>query len=96
MCTDIQLSQLVQLTNGADSQVAQVVVNYVRENITEVEVGQSRQVFVDLMAAHISDLVSACITHCTCKFPAAAPNHTCLYNWIFYSEKLCDSVLHKD
>ena len=42
MCTDIQLSQLVQLTNGADSQVAQVVVVYVRENITEVEVGQSR------------------------------------------------------
>jgi hypothetical protein len=38
MCTDVQLSQLVQLTNGADSQVAQVVVVYVRENITEVEV----------------------------------------------------------
>ena len=64
MCTDHQLSQLVQLTNGADSQVAQVVVNYVRENITEAEVGQSRQVFVDQMAAHISYLVSACITHC--------------------------------
>ena len=54
MCTDPQVSQLVQLTNGADSQVAQVVVVYVRENITEVEVGQSRQVFGDQLAAHIS------------------------------------------
>ncbi len=64
MCTNVQLSQLVQLANRADSQVAQVVVSYVRENSTKVEIGQSRQVLDDQLAASISDSKIVCITHC--------------------------------
>lgn len=55
MCTDLQLSQLVQLTNGADSQIVQVVFSWVKENITEVEVNQTRQVLDQQLAAYISD-----------------------------------------